>query len=208
MAALEQEGQPEAGRLLVPVGISVRHVHLCQADGETLFGAGFQLQPLRELYQPGEFASAQQVHLAGPHNSLRNVRVLGPVRERTQVEVSRSDAILLGIRPPVLQSVAHGRGERVILAGPEGYVDARQAAICAHRHIHTPPDLAAKWGLSDGDRVRVRVEGVRAAILEKVIIRVQPRARLELHLDTDEANAVGLMCEEQVELLLEQEARP
>ncbi len=204
IAALESEG---AGSLTgvprIPVGTSVRHVHLCREDVEALFGAGHELTIRNELTQPGQFACEETLTLVGPRNCIRNVRVLGPARRRTQVEVARSDAIVIGIRPPVLPSVDRGEGERVILAGPKGYVDVRDAAILAQRHVHATPEDAARLGLTDGQRIRVRTTGARAVVFDNVLVRVAEAARLELHLDTDEANAAGLLCDEQAELLLD-----
>jgi putative phosphotransacetylase len=202
VAALESEGPQAAGPVRVPIGTSVRHVHLSQEDVETLFGRGHELRIRNELYQPGQYACEETVTLFGPRNCIRDVRVLGPPRPQTQVELARSDAIVIGIRPPVLASVEHGQGERVILAGPKGYVDAPHAAILSQRHLHGTPDDAARLGLRDGQVIEVRTGGPRAVTFSNVLVRVTEPARLELHLDTDEANAAGLLCDEQVELIL------
>jgi len=176
----------------MPVGVSVRHVHLCRADADLLFGSGYQLQPRNELYQPGQFAAQETVTLAGPRGTISGVRVLLPLRDKTQVEVSRSDAITLGVVPPVLQSRDAGPASRIIILGPAGVVDLPDALICAHRHIHLSPQEAERFGVKDGERVRVNVVGTRALVFHNVIVRVGASFRLQMHVDTDEANAADL----------------
>ncbi len=196
-----------AGRfsgLRVPVGVSARHVHLCETDFHVLFGAGAVragLSKLRDLSQPGQFAAREVVSLVGPRGLLHSVRVLGPLRPRTQVEVSRTDARALGISPPVRDSGELDGSAAVVLIGPAGSASLREGAIIAARHIHMAPQDAATWGLGDRDRVEVEVAGERGLVLGRVLIRVHSEFSLELHLDTDEANAAMLNDGDQVEVI-------
>lgn len=183
------------------VGVSNRHLHLSAADLETLFGPGAQLTPIKDLGQPGQYACDETVTLSGPKGSIERVRVLGPVRSRTQVEVSLTDAYRLGIRPPVRESGDLAGSAPIIIAGPCGRVDLQEGAILAWRHIHMHTDDAAAYGVKDGDVVKVRVGGDRATVFENVIIRVSDTYALEMHVDTDEANAALLQNGQAVELI-------
>jgi propanediol utilization protein len=186
---------PQTGaRNGIPIGVSVRHCHLSPQNAETLFGAGHELHVRNWLYQPDQFAAHETVTVVGPRGALHNVRVLGPTRSAPQVEVSRTDAIALGVMPPIRQSVADGDGERIVLVGPAGIVDAPNAFIRAKRHIHIHPDGAAEVGVKDGDLVDVRLEGGNQLTLNEVLIRVNPDFLPEMHLDTDEGNAADLIC--------------
>ncbi len=177
----------------IPTGVSVRHVHLCQADLETLYGSGYQLTKRRDLYQPGEFAAEEVVTLVGPKmRALENVRVLGPLRSKSQVEVSRTDAIFLGITPPVRKSGDLAGSSSLTLVGPKGSLILKEGVICANRHIHMSPSDAERYGVKDDDIVRVAVSGEKALTFENVQIRVKDTFKLEMHLDTDDANAAGI----------------
>lgn len=179
----------------IAVGVSARHCHLCREDLDALFGVGYELTVRNELFQPGDFACEETVTAIGPRGSLPSIRVLTPPRKHTQVEIARTDAIHIGIRPPVLQSVGHGQAERVILVGPKGHVDLPHAAILAHRHLHLPPDDAARRGVASGDVVSVRTTGLRGVTFHNVLVRVREGWRPQLHLDTDEVNAADLICQ-------------
>lgn len=177
----------------IPVSISARHAHLCRSSVEALFGAGAELTPGRALGQPGQFAAEETLALIGPKGRIEGVRVVGPERGRDQVEISRSDEIHLGIDAPVRASGDLEDSAGLTLEGPAGTVELEQGVICALRHIHMHPDDAAAMGLRDRDRVEVEVgDGPRELVYEDVLVRVNPRYRLELHLDTDEANAAEL----------------
>jgi putative phosphotransacetylase len=192
IAALKQR-QPFDG--LIPVGISVRHVHITPVDLEQLYGPGAQLTKLRDLRQPGEFAANQTVTLIGPRmRPIENVRILGPARSHTQVEVSRTDAILLGLNPPVRPSGQIAGTPGITLVGPAGVVALPEGVICANRHIHLNEADAARFGVKPDQEVEVEVEGDKALIFEHVQIRVGPKFILEMHLDTDDANAAGINC--------------
>ncbi|MDW8364923.1 MAG: phosphate propanoyltransferase [Abditibacteriales bacterium] len=178
----------------IPIGVSVRHLHLCRADLDALFGKGYELKPLRELYQPGQFAAQETVTLVGPKGAITGVRILFPLRKKTQVEVARTDAIHLGVMPPVLLSVHDGVGAPITIVGPQGSLYLPDALIRAKRHIHMSPRDAEQWGVRDREHVTVEVEGDQGALLKDVIIRVSPEYRAEMHIDTDEGNAMDLCC--------------
>ena len=189
----------------VPVGISARHVHLSQADLETLFGKGYQLTPLKELSQPGQYAAKEQVTVVGPKGELAKVRVLGPVRGATQVEVAMTDAMKLGIKAPVRMSGELNGTPGCKLVGPAGEVTISQGLIAAARHIHMTDEQAAAYGVSNGDRVSVRVCSERPCIWGNVIVRCGKGHDLELHIDTDEANGALITNGEFVELVASSE---
>jgi len=191
----------------IPVGISVRHVHLCREDLDILYGPGYELTPLRELYQPGEFAAREVVTVVGPRlRSLADVRILAPLRKRTQVELAQTDCIVLGIRAPVRPSGQLDGAAPITLVGPKGSVTLPEAAIRANRHIHMSPQDAERFAVKDNDLVMVRVPGDRALIFENVQIRVGPKFVLQLHIDTDDANAADIQCAGAAYLLGKQRA--
>lgn len=194
---------PSPDRKLIPANISVRHVHLKSEHVEVLYGPGKQLEPMRELYQPGEFASNQTLTLVGPRmRCMGDVRVLGPERTFTQVEVSRTDAIFLGIDPPVNRSGDHNGSVGLILVGPAGVVHLDKGVIRANRHIHVSATSAAKWGLQDNQTVSVRIANPhKQTILEGVQCRVNEAFLDEMHLDTDDGNATALTNGDMVEIL-------
>jgi acetate kinase len=173
----------------IPLSISAHHVHLSRADFEALFGAGKTLTPRVELSQPGQFAAAETVNLIGPKGKVENVRILGPFRKETQVEISRTEEFKLGIDAPVRNSGDIEGTPGVILEGPKGQVKLAQGVICARRHIHMSPEEALSMGLRDHDVVMVKVKGVRELIFGDVLVRVHPQYTLDMHLDTDEGNA-------------------
>ncbi len=181
----------EAQRIPIPIGVSAHHVHLSEEDLGRLFGADHDLTPRAPLSQPGQFAAEEQVNLIGPKGRIDRVRVLGPVRNKTQVEISRTEEFRLGIQAPVRMSGDLGGTPGLILEGPVGQVRLEEGVICAHRHMHMTPEDALRLGLRDGDVLSVRAEGEgeREVIFGDVVVRVNPSYRLELHLDTDEANA-------------------
>lgn len=178
--------------LEVTVNISGRHVHLCKKDLEKLFGKGYTLTPIRELMQPGEFAAKETVMVIGPKGVLQNVRVLGPLRDKTQVEISKTDGYTLGINAPVRESGNHTDTPGCILVGPNGAVKLQDGVICALRHIHMPDTVAKKRCIKDNEIVKVKTSGERKVIFDNVQVRVSPDYILEMHVDTDEANASGI----------------
>ncbi|MCR4402678.1 MAG: phosphate propanoyltransferase [Firmicutes bacterium] len=193
-----------AGGWAVPVGVSSRHVHLCARDFEALFGvesAKRGLEKLRDLSQPGQFAAKEMVALVGPKGSIHGVRVLGPLRSRTQIEISRTDGFALGVSPPVRDSGDVDGSVAMTLVGPAGAVNLKEGVIIATRHIHMSPRDASSWGLRDGDRVDVEVEGVRSLVFRGVLVRVREDFQLEMHVDTDEANAALLRTGDVVKVI-------
>lgn len=185
----------------VIVGVSNRHLHLSQADLESLFGPGYELTVLKDLGQPGQYAAEETVTLIGPKGSISNVRVLGPVRSQTQVEVAMTDAYRLGIKPPVRDSGNLEGAAPITIEGPVGKVELDATVILAWRHIHMHTSDAAAYGLKDKDMVQVRVGGERGIIFENVLVRVRDDFALEMHVDTDEANAALLRNGAEVEVV-------
>lgn len=184
----------------IPVGVSNRHVHLSQEDGHKLFGTGFALTKLKDLSQPGQYACAETVLLAGPGGVIEKVRILGPVRKKTQVEISAADGFRLGIRPPVRDSGDLDGSAGATLVGPAGSVTLQNGVIIAARHIHMHPTDAEKFGVHDKARVCLQTTGSRGLIFQEVLVRVHSDYRLEAHVDLDEANAAGLSNQDGVTL--------
>ncbi len=177
------------GRMSVPVGVSARHIHLCQADVERLFGQGYQLTKKKDL-MGGQWAANEQCTLVGLKlRAIENVRILGPVRKASQVEISATDARTLGVNAPLRESGDLAGSAPIALVGPKGAIYLTEGCIVAARHIHMTPEEAAGAGLKDGDYVSVKMGNERGAVLDKVKIRVDPSFSLEMHIDTDEANA-------------------
>uniref|UniRef100_UPI0035B04C40 phosphate propanoyltransferase n=1 Tax=Zoogloea sp. TaxID=49181 RepID=UPI0035B04C40 len=181
-----REDQAEAP---IPIEISAHHVHLCQADVDKLFGPGHQLTPEHELSQPGQFACAEKVHLVGPKGRIANVRVLGPTRKETQVEIAMTEQFKVGIQPPIRESGDLVNTPGITLEGPAGSTTIERGVICAQRHIHMTPEDALRFRVRDKYIVRVRIEGERELIFGDVVVRVNPAYRLAMHIDTDEGNA-------------------
>ncbi len=175
----------------VVVNVSNRHVHLRQNELEILFGKGYQLTKLRDLMQPGEHATNETVTIAGSKGEMKGVRVLGPLRKATQVEVSMTDSIHLGLNAPVRLSADTAGSASVRITGPKGTVELKEGCIVAKRHVHMSPADAEFLGVKHGDVLSVRIEGERGLVFGNVIARVSPNMVLECHLDTDEANAAA-----------------
>ena len=176
----------------VPVGISNRHIHLSQADLDKLFGAGYQLTPIKDLSQPGQFACKETVTICGPKGAIEKVRVLGPVRKETQIEIVAGDCFKLGVKAPAKLSGDLAGTPGITVVGPKGSVQTAQGLIVAQRHIHMAPADAQAYGVQDGQIVKIRVGGLRGGIYDNVAIRVTTSSKLECHLDTEEANAMGV----------------
>ena len=176
----------------VPVGISNRHIHLSQADLDQLFGAGYQLTTMKELSQPGQFACKETVTICGPKGAIEKVRVLGPVRKETQIEIVAGDCFKLGVKAPAKLSGDLAGTPGITVVGPKGSVQTAQGLIVAQRHIHMAPADAQAYGVQDGQIVKIRVGGLRGGLYDNVAIRVTTSSKLECHLDTEEANAMGV----------------
>ncbi|CAM2887542.1 phosphate propanoyltransferase [Paenibacillus sediminis] len=176
----------------VPVGVSARHIHLTEEHIEALFGPGYQLTPLKDLSQPGQYAANETVTVIGPRGQFDKVRILGPARPASQLEISRTDAFSIGLKPPVRESGNIEGTPGVTIKGPYGEVQLEEGVIIAARHIHFHTSDAAKWGIKDKQLLKVRVNGERGLVFENVIARVSDSFALDMHIDTDEANAAGL----------------
>lgn len=185
----------------IPVGISNRHVHLTIEHINILFGEGHQLVVWKDLSQPGQYAAEEKVDIIGPKGTLKGVRVTGPVRKETQVEVSITDSFKLGIQVPIRNSgdIANTVGCKI--SGPIGEITIENGLIVAARHIHMHTSDAEKFGVEDKDIVKVRVEGDRGLIFENVIVRVNENFALEMHVDVDEGNAAGITKDTLVEII-------
>lgn len=184
------------------VNVSARHVHVRQADLEVLFGPGAKLTKLKDLYQDGEFASEQLVNIVGPRNRMiPNVRILGPMRDYTQVELSYTDGIFLGLDLPLRISGNHEGTPGCVIVGPAGAVTLKEGLIRAERHVHMHPNDAASYGVNDGDYMQLRLTGPCGLTFDKVRVRVNPKVKLEVHIDTDEGNACHLQTVTKMELI-------
>jgi len=176
----------------IPIEVSAHHVHLSQAEVEKLFGPGHHLTPKHELSQPGQFACEETVTLIGPKGRIANVRVLGPTRKETQVEIAMTEEFKLGVHPPIRESGDLANTPGITLEGSAGTAQIGRGVICALRHIHMTPEDAMRFGLRDKYVVRVRIEGERELIFGDVVVRVSPNFRLAMHIDTDEGNAANI----------------
>lgn len=186
---------------MVPVGISNRHLHVSQADLDVLFGQGHELVNFKDLKQPGQYACEEKVDLVGPKGTIKGVRILGPVRNQTQVEVSITDGFTLGVKPPVRGSGDLDGSPGVKLVGPKGEVTLEKGVIAAERHIHMHTSEAETFGITDRQRVSVLTGGERSVVFHHVLVRVHPEFALEFHVDVDEGNAAGLKNGVEVEIL-------
>ena len=185
----------------VEVGISNKHLHLSEADLATLFGAGHKLTRKKDLKQPGQFASEEQVDIVGPKGTLKGLRVLGPTRKESQVELAQTDARGIGLTLPVRESGVLDGSPGVKLIGPAGEVDLPKGAIIALRHIHLSPSEAIEAGVKDKDWVTVKTTGTRPIIFEDVLIRSGEAHLNEMHVDTDEGNAAGITNGDMAEII-------
>jgi acetate kinase len=176
----------------IPVGVSVRHVHLSRADCDALFGVGYELAMKRPVSQPGQYVCRETVDLVGPKGEISRVAIINPLRKETQVEVAKTDAYVLGIDAPLRESGKLDNTPGITLRGPNGSAQIAKGVIMAHRHVHMHTDEAAQFGVKDGDTIRVRVEGDRETVFGDVIVRVRGDFALDMHVDTDEANAAAL----------------
>lgn len=176
----------------IPIGVSARHVHLCREHIDILFGKGYQLNKKKEL-MGGQYAAMECVTLVGTKlRAIENVRILGPERKATQVEVAKTDAIRLGVNPPIRESGKTEGSAPIALVGPKGAVYLEEGCIVAKRHIHMSPEDAKRFGVTNGQSVDIRFDSERGGTFEDVLIRVDDSFTLEMHIDTDEANGLGV----------------
>lgn len=191
---------PETKPKLV-VNVSARHCHVTQEDLERLFGAGHQLTPHKALYQDGFFAAEEAVTIIGPrHRIIPNLRILGPCRDHSQVELAFTDAILLGLEVPVRKSGDIKNTPGCYLMGPNGIIQLEQGVIRHERHVHMGPSDLAYYGVKDGDRINLKVRSTCSVVFEDLLVRLSPTAKLEVHIDTDEGNACDLAHARELEL--------
>jgi propanediol utilization protein len=167
-------------------------VHLSRAHCDALFGPGYELGERRPVSQPGQYVTRETVDLVGPKGEIRGVAIINPLRKETQVEVARTDAIVLGVSPPLRESGKLEGTPGLTLRGPHGEIKLDKGVILAQRHVHMHPDDASRFGVADGSVVKIRVEGDREMVFGDVLVRVRDDYALDLHVDTDEANAAGL----------------
>jgi putative phosphotransacetylase len=186
---------------MVPVGLSNRHIHVNEADLYVLFGEGYELKKFKDLSQPGQYAAEEKVDVVGTKGTLKGVRILGPVRKETQIEISLADGFVLGITPPVRDSGDLIDSPGVKIAGPKGEVVIEKGVIAAARHIHMHTSDAENFGVVDKEVVSVKVEGKRGLVFDNVLVRVNKEYALEMHVDVEEGNAAGLKNGSMVELL-------
>lgn len=188
-----EEYKQSGGSDSVPVGVSNRHIHLSKEDLETLYGKGYELTPFKDLSQPGQYACKELLTIVGPSlRPIENVRVLGPVRPASQVEISRTDSYVLKVKPPVRESGDIKGSAPITIIGPKGVLTLKEGCIIANRHIHMSVEDGARFGVRDGDYVTVDVKGERRTTFYDVQVRVSDKFRLEMHVDTDDANAAGI----------------
>ncbi|MEQ6388105.1 phosphate propanoyltransferase [Bacillaceae bacterium S4-13-58] len=184
----EQKGNQDS----IPIAVSNRHIHLAPEHVERLFGKGYQLTKVKDLSQPGQFAAKETVTLIGPKGKIEKVRILGPSRGKTQVEISLFDGYTLGEKPPVRNSGDIEGTPSITIQGPRGQLKIDQGLICAARHIHMHPDDAEFFQVENGQHIQIQVDGPRGVIFQNVLIRVSEKYRLEMHIDIDEANAAQI----------------
>lgn len=185
-------GDEDRDPWLVPIGVSNRHIHLSRPDMDALFGPGSELTRMKAMKQPGQYAAEEIVTIRGPKGQIAKVRVLGPLRKETQIEVSVADGFTLGIKPPLRMSGKLEQSPGIEVIGPYGTVKKESGVIVALRHIHMLPAEAAKLGLKNGEEVDVEIGGVRGGIMHNVTIRAAEASFMEMHIDVEEANAFGL----------------
>lgn len=172
----------------ISIGVSNRHVHLKKEHLEILFGDGYELQNKNDLTQPGQYASTAVVTIKTDKSEINNVRVLGPVRNYTQVEISKTDAVKLGINPPVRASGNLKESAPITIVGPKGVLNLNEGCIIADRHIHITPNQLKELCLENKEQVSIKANGIKGGILENVHLKVDENSYFELHLDTDDAN--------------------
>ncbi len=200
MEAMSQKQGTGSG-YMVPVGVSARHVHLTQEHVEVLFGEGYHLTKKKEL-MGGQFASNELVTIVGLKlRAIENVRILGPVRSRSQVEISSTDAIKLGVKAPIRESGNVAGSAPIALVGPKGALYLKEGCIVAKRHIHMSPKDAMAAGAHDGDIVSVKADNERGTVFNNVQVRVDESFTLEMHIDTDEANAAKIATGDTVRIM-------
>jgi putative phosphotransacetylase len=185
----------------IPVGISNRHIHLSQADLSVLFGAGYQLTKTKDLSQPMQFACQETLTICGPKGAIEKVRILGPVRSESQVEILQADCYKLGIKAPVRSSGDLQGTPGITLVGPKGSIFLTKGLMIAQRHIHMSLEDAKCFGVSDGEQVIIQTDGLRGGTYSNVVVRANNKSSLECHIDTEEANAMNLTSASKIKII-------
>ena len=193
--------EPKITEACIPVGVSGRHLHLSRAHLDALFGPGYELTKKKDLSQPGQYASEETVDIMTTKGAFTRVRILGPVRKETQIELALTDAVKLGINPPIRDSGNVAGSPGVVMVGPNGTITLDQGAIAALRHIHMTPADAELFGVIDKDVVQVECPGERGMLMGQVLVRVNDQYALEMHVDTDEGNAACLKTGDKVRIV-------
>ncbi len=186
----------------VSVGVSNRHVHLTRDVADILFGKNYEFHIKKMIKQPGQYAALETVTIKGPKNSIENVRVLGPIRKYNQVEISRTDAYKLGVKPPIRNSGDLIYSSPIEIIGPNGSVSLKEGCIITTRHLHITPQKLQELGLNENQLLSIKVEGEKSAILNNVHIRCSENSYFEIHIDTDDANANMINQDDEVELII------
>lgn len=186
---------------LVPVGLSNRHLHVSRKDLDILFGEGYELTKFKDLSQPGQYAANEKVDIVGPKGTLKSVRILGPTRNETQIEISLTDGFVLGLTPPVRDSgdLDDSPGGKIV--GPKGEVVLEKGIIAGARHIHMHTSDAELFNVRDKEIVSVKVGGKRGLVFDNVLVRVHPTYALEMHVDIDEGNAAQIKNGDMLEVI-------
>ena len=179
-------------KIKVTLEVSARHLHLCPKDLKKLFGKTAKLHKYKALSQEYHFAAQEKLDVIGPEDEFKSVRIVGPLRKYTQLEISYTNALRLGVKPPVRKSGDLKGAPGITLKSSKGKIKVKNAVILARRHLHASPQKARKYGLRDGQIISVFVSGKRSSIFHEVVVRIDPTFDWHVHLDTDEANAVGL----------------
>lgn len=185
----------------IPVGVSNRHIHLSQEDLNKLFGEGYEMTKLKDLLQPAQFACKETVTIVGPKGPIEKVRILGPVRSKTQVEILKGDCYKLGIGTDARLSGDLQGTPGITIVGPKGSVQTKEGLIIAQRHIHMTPTDAEHFGVYDGQIVSIGIDGSRGGILNNVAIRANDASSLECHIDTEEANAMNANSKTKIKII-------
>ncbi|MEG6617404.1 phosphate propanoyltransferase [Peptococcaceae bacterium 1198_IL3148] len=206
LAALLLEALQEGGNLKkddnsIPVGISNRHIHLSQTDLDTLFGPGYQLTKIKDLSQPMQYACKETLTICGPKGAIEKVRILGPVRSETQVEILKADCFKLGIIAPVKMSGDLQGTPGITIIGPKGSILLSKGVIIAQRHIHMTLEDAKRLGVTDGELVNIQIDGLRGGTYSNVVIRANNTSALECHIDTEEANAFNISANSKIKIV-------
>ena len=190
----EIEKRMKRSKLAIPAGVSVKHCHLTKEHFKILFGQDAEPKRVKDIKQPGFYAAEELIDVQGPKGVVKKVRLVAPYRAHTQIELAVTDAIAIGLKPPVRESGDVKGSAGAVLIGPAGKVEIKEGVIIAQRHVHFSPDEAKKWGMTSGELVRVRcgTGGGRSTVFEDCVVRVSDKYSLEFHVDTDEANSAGL----------------